>query len=86
MAPQKHSTENLIRRTSDDLSISGAAIIALGAWSFLKLMLTSFLDETIFTPELLTIGLPPLLLRVLVAAVYVFFGAVGIFSGYHGKT
>ena len=78
MAAQKYSAQNYMRRTADDLSISGAAVIVLGAWSFLKLMLTSFLDETIFTPELLAIGLPPLLLRVLVAAVYVFFGAVGI--------
>ena len=78
MAAQKYSAQNYMRRTADDLSISGAAVIVLGAWSFLKFMMSSFLDETIFTPELLAIGLPPLLLRVLVAAVYVFFGAVGI--------
>ena len=48
---RKYSVQNYMRRTADDLSISGAAVIVLGAWSFLKLFVTAVLEGALITPE-----------------------------------
>ena len=78
MAAQKYSAQNYMRRTADDLSISGAAIIALGAWSFLKLFMTAILEGSLITPELLESGIPLIAVRVVLGVLIIIVSGIGI--------
>ena len=75
---RKYSVQNYMRRTADDLSISGAAVIVLGAWSFLKLFVTAVLEGALITPELLESGMPPIVIRLIVGFFVVIISMIGI--------
>ena len=78
MAAQKYSAQNYMRRTADDLSISGAAVIVLGAWSFLKLFMTAILEGSLITPELLESGIPLIAVRVVLGVLIIIVSGIGI--------
>ena len=67
-----------MRRTADDLSISGAAVIVLGAWSFLKLFMTAILEGSLITPELLESGIPLIAVRVVLGVLIIIVSGIGI--------